>query len=153
MLPSPFSYIGSDKQDQKKTHGWMHKKFPYTIQMWWTNCSVRDRSLLLVFAPNRPSYTTCWEKRGWSLHTWLPTGIFTTTTNLTATARTQKERTWMLAGKHSAARRDRKRCGRIFSLTLVLTASCFSSCFTLPAWRKEHDSINNEIRIKDKPLP
>lgn len=43
-----------------------------------------------------------------------------------------KESTWMLAGKHSAAKRDRKRCGRIFSLTLVLTGSCFSSCFKLP---------------------
>lgn len=37
-------------------------EIPYTIQMWWTNCSVSDRSLLLAFAPNRPSYTTYWEK-------------------------------------------------------------------------------------------
>lgn len=81
---------------------------------------------------------------------------FTTTINLTSKAgifilpaRTEKERTWMLAGKHSAARRDRKRCGRIFILTLVLTGSCFSSCFTLPAWWKEHYSINEELRIKD----
>ena len=35
----------------------------------------------------------------------------------------------MLAGKLSAARRERRRWGRIFSFTLVLTGSCFSSRF------------------------
>lgn len=109
--------------DELGTHGRVHGN-AYTIQMWWTNCSVSDSSLLLVFAPNRPSYTTYREKRLSSDHP---------TSRGFSPHERETQRTWMLAGKHSAARRDRKRCGRIFNLTLVLTGSCFSSCFTLPA--------------------
>lgn len=99
----------------------------YTIQMWCTNCSVSDSSLLLVWAPNRPSYTTCWEEQRVPEAAWpLPPQRVQPSTH-----------TWMLAGKHSAARRERSRWGRIFSLTRVLTGSCFSSCFRLPAYRAE----------------